>query len=305
MKKGIMSCLFILSLFGIFTLVSTGAFAQIKVVCPGQSLQTAINSASNGQTITVSGTCVENVNINKNFITIDGAGTGAIQGPVLTSASATAITVMGENNTIKRLNISGGYAGVVVATGNHTLVGNVFSGSSRFGILVVEGANARIMGNTIQNQPEHGIVVQDNAAAKIGFSHGWDVTPTANVIQSNGGSGIVVTKNSAARIVGNSILNNTGSGILVSKVAHADISDNDISGNKVDGITVMGNSGVNLGADTGTDIFTVPNTTNAKNKNGGAGISCSLGAYMDGRKGTLTGKKGVIAVATGCINDLK
>ena len=301
MKKGFSVYMLTLLLLGIFALVSTPALAQITVNCPTQSLQTAINNASAGQTITVKGTCKENVKITKNDLIIDGKGTGAIAAP--NSTTANAITLHGDGNTLKGLHISGGYAGVAVGVGMHTLSGNAFTGSGQIGILVINSGTALIIGNTVANQPAHGIVVADGGTARIGFSAGWDTVAVPNTISSNKGAGIMVTRGGFARIVGNTITGNTMGGIIVGRVSHADIANNEINNNQGDGITVHSNSGINLGADTGTDIFSLPNTTNAKAPNAKAGIGCGINSYVDGRKGTLTGKTGVISVAPNCVND--
>jgi hypothetical protein len=39
-------------------------------------------------------------------------------------------------------------------------------------------------------------------------------------------------------------------------------------------------------------------------KNGKKGVSCDVGAYVSGRKGTLDGNKGPIGIGEGCVNNL-
>lgn len=60
------------------------------------------------------------------------------------------------------------------------------------------------------------------------------------------------------------------------------------------------NSGVNLGSDTGTTIFDLPNDTTVKNAD--RGIRCEIGGYVDGRRGTLNGINGVGGHDGSCIN---
>lgn len=305
MEKGNTVILSALLLFGVFALLSTAAEGAappvVAVDCSTQSLQTALNSNPAGTTFNITGTCNENVAIKQNGIILDGGGTATIHGPNTTDAAT--ITLDASFATIRNLTITGGWAGVVVPFGTTVLSGNTFSGSANYGILAVEGGTAYILGNTITGQPKAGIAVIDNGTARIGFAHGWDVTPTPNTISNNGGHGILVERSSSARIAGNQISDNGGSGIFVSMVSHADISDNDISGNKVDGITVSGDSGLDLGKKSGTDMYSAPNRTNGQNKNVSAGVSCSMGGYVDGRRGTLTGTRGAIIVREGCISN--
>ena len=64
------------------------------------------------------------------------------------------------------------------------------------------------------------------------------------------------------------------------------------------------NSGVNLGNDIGTTIFDLPNVTTTPNIRWG--INASLGAYVDGRRGSLRGPSGQrILVGSGSINSTK
>ena len=83
-------------LLAIFVLVSWGlppvGIAQTPVTCggPGTPLQSAIDAAGVGDTLSVSGTCTENVVIReeKAGLTLDGQGTATINGPDTTIASA-------------------------------------------------------------------------------------------------------------------------------------------------------------------------------------------------------------------------
>ena len=272
------------------------------VTCPTDSLQGAIDAAAAGSTILVSGTCEENVLIlePKNRITLDGGGTAVISG--LDTSNAT-VTIRGRDITIKGFTITGGFDGIQVERGGTaTIDGNTIQATSRYGIGVIQNSYARIVNNTIQNNPDDGILINENSSARVGFLSPDDANPSSNTIQGNGGNGIEVVRSSSARIVGNIISGNTLDGIRVAKASHADIALNTVNGNSEHGIFVLHNSGVNLGNDTGDLIVDQPNTTTVKNKK--YGLKCAMGAYMDGRRGSVKGELGVVSVGGGCINSL-
>lgn len=278
------------------------AKAQTPVSCgsPG-ALQAAIDTAGPGTTLLVSGTCNENVVIreDKSEITLDGQGTATINGPDPTKAT---VQVRGRGITIKRFTITGGQQGIVVQRGGSALIdGNTIQGTGVRGVQVNQTSSARIVNNIIQNNPE-GISVIENSSARIGILAGTDTVASSNIIQNNVGRGITVSRYSNARIVGNTISGNTGDGIRVQQVSHAEISDNDIRSNGGAGIAVGQNSGVNLGNDTGTGIFDLPNDSTANNS--GFGVRCFINSYVDGRLGTLNGNSGPTSFSGDCINSL-
>ena len=286
----------------LWLLPSVGKAATIAVDCslPGTPLQDAIDIAASGDTLNVSGTCNENVSISeeKEIITLDGGGGplgvpgGAIiDGPIL----AATVSVRGRGVTIKGFTITGGSNGIQIRDDATALIdSNVIFNTGRRGILLNRHSFARIVNNLIENNPEGGIIVTETSSARIGIVSTRDTIASPNTIQNNGLAGIFdgirVQRSSHARIVGNDISGNTGDGIEVRKVSHAGISDNDISDNGGDGIKVRENSGVNLGTNTGSGIFNLPNDSTVLN--GGFGIRCLSNSYADGRLGTLDGTSG-------------
>lgn len=242
---------------------------------PFASIQAAVIQ---GGTVLVSGICNESVTIGHGQnVTLDGQGTATLQGTIPNNAT---ITVSGDATIRDFLSIRGGQDGVrVIRGGFAVIVNSKLELNTRDGIALVEGGTARI-----------GVLRGDDAAA------------SPNIIQNNGRRGVTVTRSSTARIVGNTIQNNTEDGVLVSRVSHADISSNTINGNGDDGIFVSQNSGVNLGNDTGTTIFDLPNTTTVNN--GGFGIACSSNSYANGRSGSLKGNSGPEGFDASCVNSL-
>jgi parallel beta-helix repeat protein len=255
--------------------------------------------------ISVSGTCNEIVRIPpyKNNINLIGVGTAGTLVPTIncfdpnpTNFCTTqgTIQIMGKQIIIRGFNITGGVDGIQVTQGGTATIreNNIYS-NGRFGIIVVQDSFGTIINNEIYDNGLNpafpstaGIMVTDNSAAWIGFLSSTDTVASPNTVQNNS-SGIVVRGSSSARIIGNTIIDNTGDGIVVQKASQADIADNLIDLNGGNGILVTQNSGVNLGKDTGTTIFDLPNSTTTGN--GAYGLNCSIGGYADGRLGTLKG----------------
>jgi parallel beta-helix repeat protein len=269
---------------------------------PG-ALQRAIDRATPGQTILVTGTCNENVSIpkGKDLITLDGGGSGVVNGPDIT---VNTIQIRGPNGvTLTGLTVSGGRVGIDVSRGATALIdGNTIEGTARNGITLGAFASANIVNNTIQNNASAGILVTGNAFGFIGFATADDAVASPNVIRNNGTHGISVTLSSSARIAGNTIGNNARHGINVERASQATVSDNTIDANGQHGILVTENSHVNLGSDTGTGLFDTPNRTTVNNVL--RGIACRVGGSANGRRGTLNGNTGPKDFGTSCVDSL-
>ena len=270
------------------------AASLLTVVCPGDSLQASIDAAQPGNTISVFGSCGENILIRneKQRITIDGGGTATIAAP---SAASPAVNVRGKGILVQGFTIAGGSEGIEVNRGsNAVLNNNVIQNSSDNGVLVDELAFAVLTNNTVQNHPGAGIVVSENSTARIGFNADSETVASPNVIFNNA-QGIIVANGSSARIVGNTIQNSTGDGIQVLRDSYAEISSNQIFTNGGDGIEVGENSTVQLGEDSGASIYESANASS--NANSGFGIRCTNGGVADGRLGTLNGISGAKSFA--------
>lgn len=80
--------------------------ATTSVNCSSQTLQSAIDAAASGDTLNVSGTCSENVNISKTGgLTINGQGGATISAPVSTSP---AVAIYKNGTTLTGFTIQGG-----------------------------------------------------------------------------------------------------------------------------------------------------------------------------------------------------
>jgi parallel beta-helix repeat protein len=213
-----------------------------------------------GDRLLVTGTCNENVSIDPRFnsITLEAQGAATINGP---DATANTVLISGKGITIKGFTITGGSRGIIVSRGGSaTIDGNTIQNTGSDGIQVSENGTARIINNTIQNNPDTGISIFDNSSAHIGFERGTETTASPNTIQNNATRGILISNHASARIVGNTINGNGDDGIGVARASQAAISSNSINNNAGDGIFVSGNSHIQLGADTGSGIFDLPNS---------------------------------------------
>jgi len=270
----------------------------------GRSIGEALKTLSPGDTLQVSGTCRENVEVNGETgqfdgITLNGQGTATIDGGPARSGDVLRLVAV-RGVTVTGFRITKGRDAIHVRWSTQVFIlNNTIEQTGRNGVQVTRGAWAHISGNTIRNNPGNGIQVQESTV-RIGGSLDEPPQPLANVIENNGGRGIFIDRASVARIAGNTIANNNQNGIEVARMSQADIASNTIEANAQNGIRVMQNSGVNLGADTGTGLENSPNSSTVPN--GKYGIEVSLGAYADGRLGTLTGLWGAQPFAVSLVD---
>jgi parallel beta-helix repeat protein len=288
----------------LWLLTSPAQAATVKLTCSAKdTIGNAVKKLKPGDTLLVSGTCNENLEIpfEASRITLDGQGKATISGP---DSSTPTITIRGRGITIKGFSITGGREGIQVPGGGEALIdGNTIQGVGRFGIQVNRQSSAVIVNNTVRNNTGNGISIGGSSYVLVGIRTGLDKTTSPNTIENNGGAGITVGRSSSARIVGNTIRNNKGHGVLITRASQADVSNSTIEGNAGNGIDLSQNSAVSLGVGTGTGIFDLANTT--ASNNGGVGIRCSKNSSVDGRTGTLNGNNGAKDFDNSCVDSLE
>jgi nitrous oxidase accessory protein NosD len=278
-------------LFGLLMVTaSQAAAATVAVDCgAGGALGPTLASLKPGDVLAVEGTCHENIilPVDLHDITVDGQGKSTI---AATDARAPAVQVLGREITLKGLTVTGGQFAIAINRGATAIVeNNIMEEAALGGLEVSQNSFARVVNNTVRHNKQYGVLVLGSASVHLGVMQTGDRNPQPNVIENNGGDGIMVIRSSTARIIGNRLSRNGRHGLTVQQASHADVAGNDISGNSEYGIRVVGNSGVNL-ADSAMRVFEQANTTAAPN--GGFGIRCEIGAYIEGPLGSLGGRRG-------------
>ena len=271
---------------------------------PEKTIGQAIKTLKPGDTLLVSGTCNENIDLGDEVhgITLDGQGTATING----DPSVNTITVTGGGITIRGFTITGGFQCIAVLDGGSAVIdGNTIQNAAFNGITVFRNSTAQIINNTIQNNPSSGIQVQASSSARIGFTGPPSNRVSApNTIQNNGAPGIQVLRASSAQIFTNTIQNNGSHGVSVDRNAQAEIAACTITGNVGDGIRGMRNAGVDIGTDTTGATPQFEDDTNT-GTNGGFGVRCSIDGFVDGRLGTLTGTLGGKSFLESCVDSIQ
>ncbi len=275
--------------------------ATVAVDCDaGNTITAALAGVKPGDTVLVSGTCKEQVSFAPEMvrITLDGQKKTTIQHPGGSAPSPHTVFIRGKDITVKGITVVGGLDGIHLSgPASAELDGNVISKAGRAGIHIDKGSIVRVINSTIQENGAYGIDITGASYAYIGLRIPRIPALQPNTIRNNNGAGINIERTSGAWIVGNTISNNKGSGIIVHRNAQADIMANAINANGGDAITATYNGGINFKSEPRSDG---PNQTTQEN--GGAGIRCSVGGYVDGPLGTLGGKQGAKAFDSGCVD---
>jgi parallel beta-helix repeat protein len=275
--------------------------ATVSVDCDaGGSINAAIGKVGPGDTILVSGTCKEQVTFEAEVVrvTLDGQKKTTIQHPGKPAASPHTVYIRGKDIHIKGVTVIGGLDGIHLAgPASAEIDGAVVMKTNRAGVRADKGSVVRILNTTIENSGAMGIDISGISIAYIGVRIPR-LPPLAPVtIRNSNGPGINIERLSGAWIVGNNISSNKGAGIEVHRNSHADVIGNTINGNGGDAINVSFGSGINLVSAPRKDG---PNQTSQEN--GGVGIRCTTGGFVDGPLGTLNGKQGAKAIEQGCVD---
>lgn len=268
---------------------------SVEVDCAlGQTIAQALQNPGSPLTITVKGTCNENVTVDRDTVTLqaDPAG-GTVNGP--NSALAT-ITVAGQDVVIDGLRVTGGRNGIEAVGATRLTIQNcVAENTGRNGIHFTQGANGVVDSCTVQNNGRDGIAVLSGSTAIL----------TRNTITTNIRRGVQVFQSSNALIgitrdnqpAGNMITNNGNRGITLTTGSSASIGMNTITGNGTNLANNLGNRvGINVNDGSIADIaggnFITGNT------GGGLQVSNARATLSDSAFGlpttvnTITGNTG-------------
>jgi len=204
-KLLLMPCLIIILFVLNAILLSRDSYAaQLNVPSQYSTIQDAINSAQNGDTISVSpGTYRENLVINHKYITLSG------------SADAQSVVLAGNPGQTPLLieNVPYVAGGKTVVTGFKITNGYAPDGQGG-GITIVNNADPQIYNNTI----EHNTAATDGGG--ISIYNNSNPLIYNNIIRYNNaslfGGGIFVVNNSSPSIVGNQLIGNSVAGGSIS-----------------------------------------------------------------------------------------
>ena len=177
--------------------------AVVNCNSPNQSLQGALDQASDGDTITVVGgsTCLENIVVKLDHVTLDGKGTATIDGSG--DPASDAVRVLGTDVTITGFTITGGTNGITAIDGAVLRTEDVIV-TGGYGVGSFLGAVVVLTGVDINNNGGHGVRINNQAMV--------DIREGSN-ISSNSGDGVSVNNGSLARIRGATVQNNAGHGV--------------------------------------------------------------------------------------------
>ena len=161
------------------TNVLSGGGTTHTVDCPSETIAGVMSEAQPGDTIMITGTCSENVVVDKDGITLDGGGSAVIDG---STADAAAIAVIGHQNvTIRGLTVQNGLHGVRLAGGAAAVLEGtvVATGNARHGVLVEQNSHASVRGMLEANSNgADGILLNNGASAQ--FDEGAVIEATGN-----------------------------------------------------------------------------------------------------------------------------
>ena len=177
--------------------------AATITVLPGQDIQSAINSANDGDTVIVSdGTCPGNVKVNKEITLIANGNVNIIA----TDSQNPVITVTTSNTVVKNFKLSNSLVGVQYygSVSNNQLINNVIQGTGTSygnGISFSLGtvSNTLVQGNTI-SQVLHGILFNDGNIN--------NVVDGNSVTLGGDGAGIYAIDGSSSMTISNNFVTN-------------------------------------------------------------------------------------------------
>jgi hypothetical protein len=278
----------------------------ITVDCskPNVKLGPKANGTAKVIDIVLKGTCVENVVINRDNVTIrtDGVTPAVIQAldpglPALQLDGARHIRIDGV--VAGGITIGGGTSGVSATRGSTLTLGNcTVSETSQNGVVAAYGSTVSVDACTIGPNGGNGLVaahaaslvvtnstVSDNAASgivatrsayvRVGQDSAGTLTVKPVTVSGSGGTGIVITESSAGNVVGGLVETSGSSNLFVGRGSSGQIGLG--SNNLMAGVTVQngsasgiaveaGNATIAFGAITGNglDGITVHNGGNAR-----------------------------------------
>ncbi len=248
--------------FVCLVVLSASAYAtNVNVYCGGKRLPNTINGAlkflnpQGPNTLTVSGTCKENVVIlSFDNLTLQAATGGAT---INDASGGTADVIKIQDST--RITIRGFTINGSITCIDHSLCrfnGNTIEG----GRLRVSRARAVLGGNVIQNFPgtalnidnasqayTNGDTIQGNGDIAVLVIRGSFLVATATTVQGNRALGVVIADNSTLNSAGGNLITGNGdTGVLVLRASDGSFSEGDVITANGQGLAEYGGNGVSV-----------------------------------------------------------
>ena len=192
----------------------------LEVDCDaGESIQASVDSAGEGDTINVSGTCTEIVTITTDGITIIGQGESAtLMGGFIVDGAQRAVI---DNLTIDGSTSTGRVDGVRAQFNAHVTVRNcTIQNHTRIGVRIVEASSALIEGNMITvneaDGADSGVAVSRGSFAILrGTTENPTQTITSDLASGSFGNSLGVFNDSNARLNGGNLIVGTGNATAI------------------------------------------------------------------------------------------
>ena len=240
-------------LFATLAFVSVGcASAATHYVNPGESIQAAVNAASDGDTIIVNpGVYIENVDIPKSLTIKSASGFPPDTMVYAENTNDHIFEVTADCVNISGFTLTGTtwYAGVYLESTNHcNISNNVISNNCR-GIFLSFSSNNILTGNIASNNDIQGIglrysvnnVLTGNTVSNNGYGiylcyYSSNNTFTNNTASNNEYEGISLSQSSNSVLTGNIANSNNGHGIYLWDSSNSVLTNNTASNNDHFGI---------------------------------------------------------------------
>jgi parallel beta-helix repeat protein len=213
---------------------------SVTVDCSsGQTISQALQQIPGDPlTITVKGTCNENVVIIRDDVTLIGDPSGGgING---IDPNSDTINVRASRTVINGLTVTGKRSGINVG-GGATIQNCTIQNTGRIGIVFYHGGHGTVDQCVIQANESYGIYIEGASATVTNSTISSNAT---GIMVQFGGARIGITDRS--QYAGNTISNNQGDGIHISHSGSASIGGNTINGNGININSVYGPYGIHI-----------------------------------------------------------
>jgi hypothetical protein len=268
-----------------WVLCAVPAEAKVKVNCnqPGQSIGAVLTTSNDPDLlIIVKGTCVENVVIERDDVTIR---TNGIAPATIKAADPTlpAIRLDGAHRVVidgvvpNGLSVNGGTFGISASRGSTLEVRNcAVTAASNTGIISAYGSDVSVDGcsvtgngngvtaantasvtvssSTVSNNAGSGIVATRSSYVRVGQDHGGTPTLRPVTVSTNAGTNIAITEGSSGNVVGGTVEAAGGTNIFVGRASSGQIGlgTNNLTG----AVTVRnGTRGISVEGGNATIVF--------------------------------------------------